>query len=59
MEKGHLVFWRLYKMHIAHVNQSIFEYSIKENAGLKKKGICVYLWLLVDSYCLGETNTVV
>ena len=44
MEKGHLVFWRLYKMHIAHVNQSIFEYSIKENAGLKKKGICVYLW---------------
>ena len=45
-------------MHKAHVNQSIFEYSIKENAGLKKKGIYVYLWLMADSYCLGETNTI-
>ena len=47
-EKRTPQFWRLYKKHIAHVNQSICEYSIKENAGLKKEGIYVYygLWLI-------------
>ena len=57
-EKRTPQFWRLYKKHIAHVNQSIFEYSIKENAGLKKEGIYVYLWLMADSHRLGETNTI-